>query len=208
MLESIEFEGDAKVIRFGESCFAKCRFHSIAIPRSVKIIGRSCFSEAEVQIVTFDSESPLQRIGKECFSRCPLRSIVVPRQVASIGGGCFKGCRKLARVTFEPEGSLEVIEEETFSECGLKAIKIPKAVQVLRVSAFRDSKVEALEFEDLSRLLRVEEKCFEGCRLSGMVVVPEGVIVADGAFPDCCIVQPPQTCGVNGVEKSRCCMLL
>ena len=70
---------------------------TIAIPNSVKTIGRFAFlKDTQLTNITFGADSQLQTIEASAFSGCTaLTELTLPATVKSIGNQCFNGCSKL-----------------------------------------------------------------------------------------------------------------
>jgi len=69
-VESLTFESESMLTRIEEECLVRCPLKSICIPRSVEILGKSCFAgqsgfggkPSSLETITFESESRLTRM--------------------------------------------------------------------------------------------------------------------------------------------------
>jgi hypothetical protein len=126
------FEADSRLRVMEEACFRQCTLASITIPRSVEVLGKFCFAEAEVQLLAFETDSQLKKVGDGCFQGCSLRSIHLPRSVMSLGKFCFGGALKICDsslktrapgdsflevLTLEAGSRLACIDPECFRLC-------------------------------------------------------------------------------------------
>jgi hypothetical protein len=55
---AIEFESESRLTHIDDACFAFCTIRSIAIPRSVTVLGRWAFFNATIDNLTFETEVP------------------------------------------------------------------------------------------------------------------------------------------------------
>jgi hypothetical protein len=89
--------------------FSNSSLPSIVIPRTVEIIGSSCFSGCKSLLsVSFESGSLLRRIESSAFLYFSLASIVIPRTVEIIDSSAFSYCERLLISIEEGNGHLAV----------------------------------------------------------------------------------------------------
>jgi hypothetical protein len=50
------FEPGSRLTQIGNGCFTFCFLISICVPRSVQVLGESCFDGGTVQTLTFEAE--------------------------------------------------------------------------------------------------------------------------------------------------------
>jgi hypothetical protein len=157
------------------------------IPSSVSVLGKSSFSGCQtLESVTFESHSRLERIEESAFRGSGLQSIVIPRDVAFVDGSAFIRV-SLDSVSVSGEGSQLVVCDSFLEGCGgsiiyrylgfSNSVMIPSRIVVLGPSSFSQcEEVEAVEFENGSRLSQIDESAF--C-LSGLksIVIPSSVVV-------------------------------
>jgi hypothetical protein len=124
-LDSISFSPDNMRFRYREgfledfdrSTIYRCvgSFHSIVIPSSVVVLGKSSFAYCWLlESVTFESGSQLERIDEKAFFKSGLKSIEIPSSVVALGKRSFYGCQRLESVRFESGSRLERIDESMF----------------------------------------------------------------------------------------------
>lgn len=81
---------------FDEYCigaFAKSGLRQVALPATLKVLGRGIFCECRrLKRVTFAEGSQLREIGIECFKSTGLEEIVLPPSVRKIGASAFISC--------------------------------------------------------------------------------------------------------------------
>jgi hypothetical protein len=85
------FGSESPLQKIGDECFDYCSLKSIFVPRSVDIIGRSCFTNVTTRSdrFVFQGDSRLREIGSECFKECRLRSFCIPGHVKMVCEKCF-----------------------------------------------------------------------------------------------------------------------
>jgi hypothetical protein len=151
----------------------------ICIPRNVKMFGKSCFADSNLESITFESDSRLTRIEDSCFECSSLKSICIPRNVDFIAGSAFTNCNGYSitvdqnnhRFLIDRHFVIDNIEMRLvryFGDCA--GVVIWKAVEILGQSCFADSKLELLTFESDSRLTRIEDSCFQNCSLKSICI--------------------------------------
>lgn len=133
----------------------------VTIPDSVKIIGRSAFSDC-VSMTCVTIGNGVIGIGDSAFDRCGgLTSITIPDSVTSIGKFAFASCRSLTHVTIGK--SVASVGWGAFSRCSaLTSVAIPNSVTSIGYNAFG------------------------GCSGLTSVTIPNSVTsIGDGAFDGC-----------------------
>ena len=157
---TVEHNGqEYTVTAIGDRAFEREREHlsSVAIPASVKSIGKNAFRSCENLIsVSFADNSQLENIGVGAFQDCSslaaitipasvttigmhafdhcssLAAITIPASVTSIGVSAFDHCSSLATVSFADNAQLEVIDSNLFKSCtSLETITLPASVKTI-----------------------------------------------------------------------------
>jgi hypothetical protein len=90
-LQSIVLDCHACLKSLPARAFAGCGLHSIAIPKSVLVIGEQCFENcSELTTVSFESPAGIRRIDSYAFCKCSsLTSFTVPSSVSTLGKNVF-----------------------------------------------------------------------------------------------------------------------
>jgi hypothetical protein len=127
---------------------------SINISRNVEILGKSCFSDSKVELITFENESQLAVIEDFCFLKCSMKSINIPRNVEYIAGSVFLHCNCRAIIVDKIENRLVLYFGDSVE------VSIWQEIKILGESCFCGSKVELITFEKESQLTLIEESCF------------------------------------------------
>lgn len=133
---------------------------NVTIPKNVKSIKRSAFSECgSLQSVTIPGS--VKKIGNCGFASCPnLKKVVIKSGVKTITGEAFKGCKKLNSIT------------------------IPKSVKEISSFAFDDTPWATRKIkQQKNKLLIVNHILLSGEKAKGKVTIPKGVTaIAENAF--------------------------
>jgi hypothetical protein len=85
----------------------------IEIPRTIEILGSSCFSHYKLSSISFESNSVLKRIESFAFafSSSSLQSIDIPRSVQFIDGSALAGVN-LKSISIESGNDIFRVEHE------------------------------------------------------------------------------------------------
>lgn len=141
---------------------------------SYKTIKRNLYNaDGSVLLYGFNKiiDESTVRIGEKAFMDSNIESVVFPENVISVGIGAFLRCEKLQTVKFSGD-KLAWIGTSAFEDCkSLKRIAIPKNVNVIDSSAFKDSGLFELMFEDRnvdSLGLTINSKAFMGTKLKAV----------------------------------------
>lgn len=130
---------------FIEPCsFANCFVETVAIPKSVKAIGRRAFYRSvALRRIEFAEDCELEVIGEESFRESGLEQVTMPLSVREICAGAFSSCRALERVRLN-EG-LKVLgtdvgnsgsERGVFEDSGVRSVELPSTLLEIKDRAF------------------------------------------------------------------------
>jgi hypothetical protein len=151
--------------------FSNSSLPSIVIPRTVEIIGSSCFSSCNsLSSVSIESGSLLRRIESFTFSNSSLSSIVIPRTVEIVHGSAFSYCKKLF-ISIE-EGSEHLTVDGSFLQSFDHSILIryfgreglvciPRTIEIIGFSCFAGCEsLSSVSIESGYLLRRIESQAF------------------------------------------------
>lgn len=158
-----------------------CELLEIAIPDSVKSIGRESFSGC--QKLTGEVITSATKVGERAFYNTAITAVILKKPIKYIGkegfakstslknisfevdnntilsGGLFKGCRSIVTLTL-PEG-LQSVPSSCFEGCvSLKEINLPSTIKSIGNKCFYDCKF--LERINIPNCL-LSPSCFENC---------------------------------------------
>jgi hypothetical protein len=152
--------------------------HSIVIPSSVVVLGKSSFHGCEsLHSMFFEQGCRLELIEESAFSESGLKSFVIPSSIVLLSKESFRQCQSLESVIFEKDSRLEQIGELAFEWNVFKSIVIPSSVIILGKESFSSCRsLESVIFEKGSRLERIEESAFSDSGLCS-IIIPSSVLV-------------------------------
>jgi hypothetical protein len=152
-------------------------------------LGKFCFFESKIELLTFEAESHLRRIDGFCFSGCPLTSISIPKSTDFIDGFAFHGSSITSisvqnanpRFRICAEFLLDSLDSITVRYFGGGGnVFVAKAIRVIGKTCFCRSRNESLQialvFEAGSVLQKIDDSAFANCS-SRSVCIPGSVEV-------------------------------
>jgi hypothetical protein len=171
---------------------------SLCVPASVEHLSVNCFSGLpQLSSLTFASGSLLKLIEGLAFSHCPaLKSICLPALLFSLSGYAFVGSSiehifvDAASPYFFASGPflLDFKRITVIRYFGrAENLTVPRAIEVLGSSAFTDIMgLLTVDFEEGSRLTRIEHGAFSDCSGLKSIWIPASVeILVDHCFGNC-----------------------
>jgi hypothetical protein len=91
ILQSVAFKRDSSLGRVGELCFSGARIERIPFPKSLVVLVKMAFYEANIGVIVFPHGCQLNEIGEWCFEMCTIKhKIVIPKGVRTIKVRCFR----------------------------------------------------------------------------------------------------------------------
>ncbi len=123
------------VTSIGTAAFAQTGLVSVKIPKGVRVLNNSLFSEC-TDLVSIVLPEGLTAIRNSAFYACPrLRSINLPKSLRTIGYAAFVRCDSLMAIVV-PEG-VEMIDDYAYAGCGrLTTVSLPKSVISIGPNSF------------------------------------------------------------------------
>jgi hypothetical protein len=189
-LRRITFAVGSQLQYIRGKAFSKCPLNYVAVPASIREIDPSAFSRKVWRSCVIFEGPPLFLIDDDFIlsldSRVVLRHLsdepesLIGSNIEVIGANAF-GWTCVSSVLFESGTRLMEIDSESFTSCDkLEAFNVPESVEILGDRCFKDCcKMETITFEGLSRLKRIGEHSFMGCKLHS-IVIPAMVEEIDG----------------------------
>lgn len=182
----------------------------IILPEVLEIIPENCFKETDIE--TIKLPKTLKRIEKSAFSNCSyLKNIIIPENLEYIGNSAFYWCRNLKSVTIPTSSSLAYIGSWAFNYCKnlksialpegfvsigfhafedcekLSSIVLPKTLLEIGSGVFRKSGIEQLVLPE--GIEKIESEAFEKCTRLKAIVLPESIeYIGTGTFKDCILL--------------------
>ena len=128
----------------------------------------------------------LIQIQRYAFYNSSIENITIPSNVTFVGRNAFYNAKTLSEVTFDSNSKLSTIEREAFAKTtALETITLPKCLTSLGSSAFEQSGLEQVLFEEGINLKEISEKAFLGTNLTSISIPASVEIINHNAFRDC-----------------------
>jgi hypothetical protein len=90
------FESGSQLQRIHGFAFCRSGLKAIAIPSSVAVLGKACFSDCKsLESLAFERECRLELIDEDSFRGTGLKSAEIPSSVVVLGKSSFHGCASL-----------------------------------------------------------------------------------------------------------------
>jgi hypothetical protein len=126
----VAFSRGSCLIELQGSAFSQSALREFHIRRSVRIIGKSCFTQCHrLSCVVFKSESQLKVLEDCFFTGSGLQNFHIPTSVDSIGFACFRRYEFLDVVEINSESRLAHLCGSAFAECALKCVELQPSVE-------------------------------------------------------------------------------
>lgn len=178
-LEEIIIGNEVEVIP--DEFISSSSVKSVAIPKSVKIIGRSAFHWCrDLENIDLGETSI---IGDNAFLDCSsLNEIIIPNTVTDIGKDAFRGCSNLTSLIIG--NSVTKIGNSAFSRCGLTNVIVPNSVTSFGEYVF--SSCTSLETFTIPETFTTYNRAFVGCTSLKSVTIPDSfTAIGMGEFYGC-----------------------
>lgn len=129
---------------------------------------------------------PISTLEESMFKNCTnLREIIIPQDsvITSINNECFSNCTSLEKLTFKTD--LQSLGVRCFYNCQkLKDIDISK-ILIVEESCFEKCGVDSFNISKMSNLIKINSYAFMNTNISE-VILPENVIsIGESAFSNC-----------------------
>ena len=193
------------VIRIARRVFEnKVNLKKIILPNTIKYIDNFAFAGCTA-LEYIDLPNSLESMQKDVFSGsgirtldltdtalktfacvdCPnLESVKLPKNLWLLDPYCLKNTPKLKSITL-PD-SLDYIGLNDFVGSSIESIKIPKKVYCIGESAFENTVINSVEFDEGSKLETIDKSAFKGCNNLKSIVIPASVTTIGAyAFSGC-----------------------
>ncbi|MBR7009158.1 MAG: leucine-rich repeat protein [Ruminococcus sp.] len=131
----------------GKSAFSYADIWKVYIPEGVEIIDWNAFTNCS-QLTSINIPDSVHTIGSSAFMDCNLWSVQIGKGVKSIDSSAFYGNKNLSEITI-PD-NVETVEDTAFGNCtNLTSVNIGSGVKTLNPSSF--SGCEKLEEINISK---------------------------------------------------------
>ena len=146
----------------------------------------SCGQQSGVETVEHVVFNGISIIGADAFKGYTALKTVTPGAVSTLWDSCFEGCTALHNVNFATS-IFAVIGASAFKNCqGLGDITLPATVRVVQSSAFCQSGLTSVTFQEGSSLKNIPDETFLNCARLASIVWPSSVAtIGARAFKGC-----------------------
>ena len=183
-LKTVEISNSGKLRYIENYAFKECTaLESIELPYGLNFIGTEAFAGSGLKAL--DIPDSVSFIGSDIVRNCVnLESFKFSNRMIMTPLPIFYNTPKLKTVTI-PDNFVD-IPARLFVGSGIEYIKIPKNVKYIYTSAFENTKIRSVEFEEGSALTEIGESAFKGCSNLESFVIPATVkTIKENAFSDC-----------------------
>jgi hypothetical protein len=125
--------------------------------------------------------------------------LTIPSSVTNLQAYLATHGQGAERIIFEPGSTLRELESYTFAQCeSLRHVYIPASVEVIHDFCFQgvDGRVslQAITFEEGSKLREIKESAFHGCPSLKMILLPRPIagFPFDSLPPHCVSIAGPE----------------
>jgi hypothetical protein len=167
--------------------FWRSGLRSIVIPDGIEIIRNSAFECCWfLEKPEFGRDSVLRIIAERAIEGTSLMSLSFADSLLIIRARAFSNRLQPFSVVFASESQHQAIGSSVFYNSGITSINIPEHLEVMPVGAFESSDLTNVVFSQRSRLRRIEDRAFAGCRHVRPFRLPDsGVFIGNDAFCKC-----------------------
>ena len=183
-LKTVEISHSGKLRYISGYAFAGCTaLESIELPYGLAEIYSGAFADSGLK--AFNPPDSVTLLGSDVVSNCVnLESYRISSRLARAPLRMFHNNPKLKTVTI-PDNFVN-IASYMFVGSSIEYIKFPKSIQRIYPSAFENTKIRSVEFEEGSALTEIKESAFKGCSDLESFVIPANVkTIRKSAFRGC-----------------------
>lgn len=175
-LSEVVFGSKVKEIR--NLAFYGCSsLKNINLPEKLISIGDMAFYKC-LSLNEIELPKALSKLGNNVFTASGVKSAVIKCELEECGTDIFSQCNKLRKLTFD-EGVKTIGDKFAFKCPSLKYVNIPPSIEYIGRNAFEDS----IYIKDTIQGERINDIFVDGSKLSGDIVITEGITaIAGGAF--------------------------
>lgn len=181
--ESIKFinnllvgKTDLKTDDFDVVLFAPRDIKEVTIPKNIKQIGSSAFSNCkQLTSVLFESDSKLQKICENAFYESSIDSISIPSSVIEIDQYALS-CNNLRNVTFQEDSKLEILKQDSLFLTPIEEICFPSHLKEISENLFQSNAViKRLKFQKNSELRTICRNAFKWSSIES-IEIPSNIV--------------------------------
>lgn len=188
-LSTINIPDESNLNTISNYAFAYSKLSNVVLPQSLTLIGYGAFRDCKLlQSVEFNSDE--LKLQNEAFYNTGLIEVNIPNGIYYIGDYAFTGIPNLIRFNVS-------LDNEYFSsdEYGVLYNKnqtillsvpatrtedynIPNTIEIINTSAFENSNIENITFEEGSNISNISNRAFFGSKIK-RIVIPNHITLID-----------------------------
>lgn len=155
----------------------------LILPENIREIGNFAFSRMKLEQINIPKS--LKKLGRSCFSNCHYLNtdpLVIPEGVTTIPIQCFINCQCFKKLVLP--STLKVIKGSAFYNTRVAEVNFPKGLESIEIAAFAGSDIiEAILPNTVQKL---KESIFSMCPALKEIRIPEGVDTIPFCFASWC----------------------
>ena len=155
----------------------------LILPEGIQEIGDFAFSRMRLEQVNLPKS--LRKLGRSCFSNCHYLNtdpLVIPEGVTTIPIQCFINCQCFKKLVLP--STLKVIKGSAFYNTRVAEVNFPKGLESIEIAAFAGSDIiEAILPNTVQKL---KESIFSMCPALKEIRIPEGIDTIPFCFASWC----------------------
>ena len=159
----------------------------LILPEGIQEIGDFAFSRMKLEQINLPKS--LRKLGRSCFSSCHWLStdpLIIPDGITSIPPQCFINCQCFKKLVLP--STLKTIEGAAFYNTRVEEANFPEGLEYIKGFAFEGSDLKKAILP--STLKELSEYTFSLCLKLQEIKIPEGVTTIPNAFAyDCPLLE-------------------
>ena len=161
-----------KVTSIGEAAFGNCAITKIALPTTLKTIGKDAFrSCSKLKTVSGLNKTKVTKIAAYAFAQSGIKSIAFPATLKTIGENAFRQAASLGTVKYLNKTKITTVAKDAFAETAVKSVVLPSTLKSLGEEAFAGcTKLKTVKLP--ANCTTLGKSAFYGCTALTSVSLP------------------------------------
>ncbi len=158
-LKVIEFNESSTLSTIKDEAFKGSIIKSIVLPKSLKYLGHSVFSQSSVETVLFHEDTKLEFLGTHVFAESLIKRVSFPFSLNTIPEYTFYQAKQLTDYLIPTH--IEYIQNDAFKGSNIQSVNIPENVLVIESNAFSSmTNLSEVTFDARNQTLFIEAFAF------------------------------------------------
>ena len=173
----------------GDQAFAYCKnlTGKIKFPSNIQTIESEAFYECSELTGPLEFPESLTTIGNRAFMWCYniTGTLTLPSNLEEIGSEAFRTCSGITGKLVIPN-KITTIKENAFASTSITDLEFPENLVTIENSAFNYCKKLQVELQLPDTVKEIGAWAFQGCGITGDLVIPEGItVIGQSTFENC-----------------------